>query len=141
MNRLHALLSGRPGFDTQRFARYIAVGLASTGTYFVVFVAMIELAGSAIWLAACAAFVAGTVVSYLGNAIWTFGQKAGGASAARFMTVVAASFTVNLLIAAVLELLGVHYLIIFCVEAVALTLMNYAGHMLWTFAPHRASPR
>ena len=124
-----------PTTDLRRFARYIVVGLASTGTYFAVFVAMIELGGTAVWLAACGAFAAGTLLSYLGNALWTFGQRTSSASAARFLTVVAASFTVNLVIAAVLDALGVHYLIIFCVEAVALTLMNYAGHMLWTFAP------
>lgn len=123
----------------RRIVRYIVVGLASTGTYFAVFVATIELGRSPVWLAACAAFASGLGISYLGNALWTFGHGTSGRSAARFLTVVASTFSANLAIAASLESLGVHYLIIFCVEAVALTVMNYVGHMLYTFRNHHAA--
>ncbi|MCB1480802.1 MAG: GtrA family protein [Rhodobiaceae bacterium] len=133
--RVSALL---PPEEFQRVARYIVVGLASTGTYFVTYVAAILGAGSPIWLAACAGFATGTGVSYLGNALWTFGQKAQARSAVRFLTVVGTSFTVNLAVSALLEWAGVHYLIIFCVEAVALTILNYAGHTLWAFRPPHA---
>ena len=126
--------------EMERLARYIVVGLGSTGTYFVAYIAAILLAGSPVWLAACAGFVAGTGVSYLGNAIWTFGQKAEARSAIRFMAVVTSSFSVNLVIAALLDWAGAHYLIIFCVETVVLTALNYAGHMLWTFRPYRQEP-
>lgn len=126
-----------PG-QLQRITRYIVVGLASTGTYFAVFVATIEVGQSPVWVAACAAFVTGLGISYLGNALWTFGHGTSGRNAARFLTVVASTFTANLAIATVLEHLGVPYLVIFCVEATALTVMNYLGHMLYTFREQRA---
>ena len=126
--------------EMERLARYIIVGLASTGTYFIAYIAAILGAGLPVWLAACAGFVAGTGISYLGNAIWTFGQKAEARSAIRFLTVVTSSFSVNLVIAALLDWAGAHYLIIFCVETVVLTSLNYAGHMLWTFRSMETDP-
>lgn len=116
-----------------RLARYIAVGLASTGTYFVVFAGLIEAFGTAVWLAASAAFMAGTVVSYLGNALWTFGQKTSAQSAVRFMSVIGTTFLVNLAIAAGLAAVATPYPVIFAVEVVVLTTLNFIGHTLWSF--------
>lgn len=140
MTSVVEILRAIPPEQLRQSVRYIVVGLASTATYFSVFVTMIAVFGSAVWVAACAAFLTGVGISYLGNAIWTFNQRARSDSALRFLTVVAGSFLVNLAIAAALERLGMHYLIIFCVEAVALTTMNFAGHMLWTFRGHGATP-
>lgn len=123
----------------RRFIRYAVVGLCSTSTYFVVFAGLIEFAGSSSGLAAGFAFCAATVVSYLGNALWAFGSVVSGRTSVRFLTVVGLTFCVNIAIAVGMEHLGFHYLIIFAVEVVVLTGLNFLGHAAWTFRAGRAS--
>jgi putative flippase GtrA len=123
----------RLGNIVERFFRFALVGMVSTSTYFLVFAGVINLGGSGAGLAASLAFAASTIVSYLGNAVWAFRSVVSVATSTRFLTIVGATFLVNLAVAVGLEAAGAHYLLIFAAEVVVLAGLNFLGHSIWTF--------
>jgi len=104
----------------------------------VVYVAIMALVidgfGGPVLLAAFLAFVIGTAVSFVGNALWSFGARLTSAKAAMFFAVNTAGLGLNMLIAWQLERAGVHYLLISLTVLVVVPMFNFAGHRLITFA-------
>jgi putative flippase GtrA len=87
-------------------------------------------------LGAFLAFVIATLVSFVGNALWSFEARPTPAKAAMFFAVNTVGLGLNMLIAWVLERAGVHYLLISLTVLVMVPMFNFAGHRLITFARH-----
>jgi len=78
--------------------------------------------------------VIATLVSFVGNALWSFEARPTPARAAMFFAVNTVGLGLNMLIAWLLERTGVHYLLISLTVLVVVPLFNFAGHRLITFA-------
>ncbi|WP_430390449.1 GtrA family protein [Dyella sp. 20L07] len=78
-------------------------------------------------------YVAGTVVSYVGSGVFAFRQRMSGASLARFLVVVGASFGMNVLVSEVLSPMGVDAIIVGMVNVVLVGVFNFLCHKFWTF--------
>lgn len=117
--------------------RFFLVGLVGAAVYVVVMAIVIDGCGGAVLLGAFLAFVLGTAVSFLGNALWSFGARLTAAKAAMFFTINTIGLSLNMLIAWRLEVAGVHYLLICLVVLIVVPVFNFAGHRLFTFAQPR----
>jgi len=114
--------------------RFVLVGLVAAVAYVAVMALVVDgLHGSVLWGAFCA-FVLATAVSFVGNAIWSFGARPTAATAVRFFMVNTVGLVLNMLIAWALERLGVHYLLISLTVLIIVPLFNFAGHRFVTFA-------
>lgn len=119
--------------EAGRFARFLAVGAVSAAAYLGTLEAVVRLLGSGAVTGAALAFVAGTAVSYLGNAVFTFQRPLSARTAWRFAAVTLAGFALNLAIAWLLERAGTHHLLIGLVILAIVPAFNFAGHRLFTF--------
>jgi putative flippase GtrA len=96
--------------------------------------AVVDGFGGRVLLGAFLAFVIATLVSFVGNALWSFGARLTPAKAAMFFAVNTVGLLLNMLIAWLLERAGVHYLLISLTVLVVVPMFNFAGHRLITFA-------
>ena len=90
--------------------------------------------GGRVLLGAFLAFVIATLVSFVGNALWSFEARPTPAKAAMFFAVNTVGLGLNMVIAWLLERAGVHYLLISLTVLIVVPLFNFAGHRLITFA-------
>lgn len=114
--------------------RFVLVGLLAAVAYVAVMALVVDGLGGRVLLAAFLAFVFATFVSFVGNALWSFGARPTAANAARFFIVNTVGLLLNLLIAWAMERAGVHYLLISLTVLIVVPLFNFAGHRLITFA-------
>lgn len=117
----------------RRVVRFLAVGVASSLAYVGAMSAMVDGLGHGIVAGAIAGFVLGTLVSYVGNSLWTFEAAMDGRTFARFWIVVGAGFVLNWLMAAGLASLGVHHLLVSLLILITVPIFNYACHSMWTY--------
>ena len=96
--------------------------------------AVVDGFGGRVLLGAFVAFVLVTLVSFVGNALWSFGARPTPAKAAMFFAVNTVGLGLNMVIAWLLERAGVHYLLISLTALIVVPLFNFAGHRLITFA-------
>ena len=96
--------------------------------------AVVDGFGGRVLLGAFVAFVLVTLVSFVGNALWSFGARLTPTKSAMFFAVNAAGLCLNMLIAWLLERAGVHYLLISLAVLIVVPMFNFAGHRLITFA-------
>ena len=80
------------------------------------------------------AFVIATAVSFVGNALWSFGARPTPGKAAWFFAINTIGLFLNMLIAWALERAHVHYLLISLTVLVVVPMFNFAGHRLFTFS-------
>jgi len=118
----------------RQLIRFFVVGAAAALTYLAVMALVVDGFGGRVLLGAFLAFVLATLVSFAGNALWSFGARPTAARAAMFFAVNTAGLLFNLLIAWTLERMGVHYLLISLTVLIVVPLFNFAGHRLITFA-------
>jgi putative flippase GtrA len=114
--------------------RFVFVGLVAAVAYLAVMALVVDGLHGGVLSGAFCAFVFATAVSFVGNAIWSFGVRPTAAAAMRFFMVNTAGLLLNMLIAWALERIGVHYLLISLTVLVIVPLFNFAGHRLVTFA-------
>ncbi len=114
--------------------RFFLVGLLAAVAYVAVMALVVDGLGGRVLWAAFLAFVLATFVSFVGNALWSFGARPTAANAARFFVVNTMGLLLNLLIAWAMERAGVHYLLISLTVLIVVPLFNFAGHRLITFA-------
>ena len=125
---------GVPAEMGRQLVRFIAVGLVAALAYVAVMAVMIDGIGARVLPAAFCAFVLATLVSFYGNALWSFGNKPTPGKAMWFFAVNTVGLILNMLIAWGLERAGVHYLLISLTVLVVVPLFNFAGHRLFTFS-------
>jgi len=80
------------------------------------------------------AFVIATAVSFVGNALWSFGARPTPGKAAWFFAINTIGLFLNMLIAWILERAHAHYLLIALTVLVVVPMFNFAGHRLFTFS-------
>jgi len=121
----------------RQLIRFVAVGLLAAATYVGVMALVVDLLGRSILLGAFCAFVVATAVSYVGNALWSFGAALTASTAIRFWLITTVGLCLNLALAWMLERLGAHYLVVSLVILIVVPLFNFAGHRLITFGGGR----
>ena len=114
--------------------RFVMVGLVAAVAYVAVMALVVDGLHGRVLLGAFLAFVFATLVSFVGNAIWSFGARPSAANAVRFFIVNTVGLLLNMLIAGLLERAGAHYLVISLVVLIVVPMFNFAGHRLITFA-------
>ena len=117
----------------RQLIRFGVVGLGATAAYVGVMALMVDLLGRSILLGAFCAFVVATAVSYVGNALWSFGGALTASTAIKFWLITTIGLCLNLAIAWVLERMGAHYLVVSLVIVIVVPLFNFIGHRLVTF--------
>lgn len=125
---------GCPAALASQMIRFGIVGVCAATVYVCTMALAVEAIGWSIVTAAVVAFIAGTAVSYAGNALWSFQAKLTLANAARFLAVTAAGMFVNVAIAWIGERLGAGYLLVSLTVMVVVPVFNFAGHRLVTFS-------
>ena len=118
----------------RQLIRFFAVGGLAAVTYVATMAVVVDGFGGRVLLGAFLAFVIATLVSFVGNALWSFGARPTAAKAAMFFAVNTVGLGLNMLIAWLLERAGVHYLLISLTVLIVVPLFNFAGHRMITFA-------
>jgi putative flippase GtrA len=118
----------------RQLIRFVLVGLVAAAVYVAIMALVIDGFGGPVLLAAFLAFVIGTGVSFLGNAMWSFGARPTPGKAVWFFAINTTGLCLNMLIAWQLERMGVHYLLISLTVLVVVPMFNFAGHRLITFS-------
>lgn len=109
------------------------VGGASAATYAATQAGAIELARIPVLTAAVLAFIAGTLVSWIGNSLATFRVPLAGRTAWRFALITGLGMGLNLGIVAAVEAAGLHYGVGIILVLCTVPAFNFLGHRLWTF--------
>ena len=125
---------GLPVDLARQLIRFVLVGLVAAVVYVAIMALMIDGLGTTVLPAAFVAFVVGTAVSFLGNAVWSFGARPTPGRAVWFFAINTTGLGLNLLIAWAMERAGVHYLLISLTVLIVVPMFNFAGHRLFTFA-------
>ena len=125
---------GLPADLARQIVRFYVVGSFAAITYVAVMAIVVDGLGGRVLWGAFFAFVLATAVSFVGNALWSFGARLTAAKAAVFFSINTVGMGLNLLIAWLLERAGVHYLLISLTVLIVVPLFNFAGHRLITFA-------
>ena len=94
---------------------------------------MVDVMSTSATAGAVVAFIVGTIVSYLGNSLYTFDVALNGIAMIRFVVVVLFGLISNVGIAWLLEGLGFHHLLISLVILVIVPVQNFILHEIWTF--------
>lgn len=118
----------------RQLIRFFAVGGVAAIAYVAVMAIVVDGFGGRVLLGAFLAFVLATLVSFVGNALWSFSARMTPAKAAMFFAVNTVGLLLNMAIAWLLERMGVHYLLIALTVLIVVPMFNFAGHRLITFA-------
>lgn len=118
-----------------RFLRFAAVGAAGTLAHYALLVALVEGGGAPPLAAAAAGFVFGALVNYtLARRLVFASGRSHVQALPRFFAVALAGLAwTALLMTALVDGLGLHYLVAQCLTTALLLLWHYAGNALWTF--------
>ena len=114
--------------------RFLLVGLVAAASYVAVMALVVDGFGCRVLLGAFLAFVIATFVSFIGNALWSFGSKPTASKAVMFFVVNTVGLLLNLLIAWLMERAGIHYLLISLTVLIVVPMFNFIGHRLVTFS-------
>ena len=114
--------------------RFFLVGLVAALAYVAVMALVVDGFRSRVLLGAFLAFVFATLVSFIGNALWSFGARPTASNALRFFAVNTVGLVLNMAIAWAMERAGAHYLLVSLVVLIVVPLFNFAGHRPITFA-------
>ncbi len=117
----------------RQLLRFVAVGLVAAAVYVGIMALIVDGLGGGVLIAAFIAFVVGTAVSFIGNALWSFEAKPTASKAGWFFAINTMGLCLNMLIAWVMERAGIHYLLISLTVLIVVPMFNFAGHKLVTF--------
>ncbi len=127
--------TGRP--RVERVLRFLLIGGITAVCYIGTMALMVEVMSTSATVGAVVAFIVGTIVSYLGNSLYTFDAALGGLAMTRFVVVVLFGLISNVGIAWLLEGFGFHHLLISLVILVIVPVQNFVLHEMWTFRRNR----
>ena len=113
-------------------------GVASAGTHYAVYVALVAGGVMGPTPATVVGFVVGTGVSFVLNARITFGAEMTGPTAARFTAVTLLGGAINTGLVWGQTAMGIDYRIAGLVAIGVGAAVNFTGHKLWTFRDRAA---
>jgi putative flippase GtrA len=126
------LSAGQAEFLT-RGIRFIAVGGAAFLTYLAIMWVLVDQRQNSATVGAAVAFTVATIVSYVGNTLWSFRAPIRGRTAWRFLVIVLLGLAANMAIASALQALGLGYALISVIVFISVPVLNFLGHQFWTF--------
>jgi|LFEF01.1.fsa_nt_gb putative flippase GtrA len=121
-----------------RLALFVAFGILSSAAYLATMVACVDVLGFPVVPSSVAAFVVGTLVSYVLNTRFTYRDRMNWANFNRFALVVLIGFGLNVAITWIFARLGVHYVIGALVVFVVVPAFNFLAHSRFTYGAGRA---
>lgn len=115
--------------------RFAVVGVAGTSAHYALLLSLVEVAGVAYLWAAGAGFLLGALVNYVLSRMFVFASDRPHVDALpRFLLVALSGLLLTvMLMAGLVDLLGVHYLLAQVLTTVLLLFWHYLGNALWTF--------
>jgi putative flippase GtrA len=116
-----------------QFFRFLMVGGGAFLAYIATQALIIEVAGSGIIIGTVVAFAVGTLVSYVGNTLWSFDSRPTTENLLRFVGVTLFGLALNVTIAAALNEWGVHYVVIAAFIFTVVPVINFVGHRYFSF--------
>ncbi len=124
-----------PAPITPQFLRYSGAGALGTSVHYAVLIGLVQLAGVGAVAASTAGAIGGAIVNYVLNHRYTFAsRKAHRAALPRFAAVSVLGVALNaVVLAAVLALVGPHYLVAQVVATGAVLAVGYLANRTWTF--------
>ena len=137
LERLGVRILGRFGLSAAtatQLIRFFLVGLVAALAYVAVMALVVDGFRGRVLFGAFLAFIFATLVSFIGNALWSFGARPTASNAMRFFAVNTVGLVLNMAIAWAMERAGAHYLLVSLVVLIVVPLFNFAGHRLITFA-------
>jgi putative flippase GtrA len=117
----------------KRVVRFGIVGGVSFLVYLACMWFVVDRLGQNATLAAACAFCVATIVSYIGNTLWSFEAPIRGATAVRFLVIVLLGLVANIVIAWALQRIGLGYVVISVIVFVTVPILNFLGHQFWTY--------
>ena len=118
-----------------QFVRYAGAGVIGTAAHYAVLVALVQGVQAGVVAASTAGAITGAGINYLLNHRFTFASREShGRALPRFAAVAAAGIVLNaLVLAAMLALVGPHYLVAQVVATLAVLVAGYLANRAWTF--------
>jgi putative flippase GtrA len=120
---------------SRRIVVYIGIGAISFAVDFGCLVALHELAGAPVWLAATTGYWSSVVVNYALNRTVAFRDRTPPAtSVARYGLLLGVNWLATLAIITTADALGLGYLVGKVAAVLVLTTLNYVAYSRWVFA-------
>jgi putative flippase GtrA len=119
----------------KKFVQFTGVGAIGTGVQYLLMVALIHLTGiDSVW-ASSFGFVAGALVNYSLNYIYTFRSHKNHREAMfKFFTVALIGLTLNWMVMVfMVRKIGIHYMLSQVTATGLVLFWNFAGNHFWTF--------
>jgi putative flippase GtrA len=130
---------GFPPIVARQLIRFGVVGICAASTYIFTTALIVEVFGQSIVTSAIIAFFFGGLVSYAGNAVWSFEARPTLGNAARFSTVQSIGMLINIVIALIGERIDAGYLAVTLTVQIVVPAFNFICHRLVTFARRASS--
>ncbi len=125
----------RPPPMTPEFLRYAVAGAAGTAVHYATLVALMQFAHALAVAASTAGAIVGALINYVLNHRFTFASaKSHDHALPRFVAVALTGIAINAIVmAAMLGLLGAHYLVAQVVATFVVLVAGYRANRAWTF--------
>lgn len=120
---------------TPQFMRYALAGAVGTAFHYATLVGLVQFAKASAVLASTLGALVGALVNYVLNYRWTFASKRSHDKALpRFALVALAGIAINAVVMfALLQYVGVHYLVAQVIATAVVLFTNYHANRAWTF--------
>jgi putative flippase GtrA len=116
-----------------RVVKFLLVGVLNTAVHALCALVLVTQVGAVPALANAIAFATATVVSYIGNTLWSFGATPGAAQLGRFIAAQLFGVLLAALVTGIVDALGAHYAVgIICVPLFVTPVM-FLLHRSWTY--------
>jgi putative flippase GtrA len=120
--------------DRRLLARFLVTGVVSVGADVLLLFLLHGPAGIPVLPAAATAYGTSLVVNYSLNHAWVFETQGGhGPRIARYLTLMAMTYSLTLVLVAGLSAAGLYYLLAKAVSVAVVAVVNFTGYRLWVF--------
>lgn len=124
--------------------RFGVVGLLATALHIALVSLLVETRVCEAVAANGLAFIGANLSGYVANTRWSFAQRLSFASWQRYLLVSLAGWLLSMLIAALVQRAGGHYLLGVALVVSVVPVANFLGHRLYTYRlrePHCTNPQ
>ena len=118
----------------KRFSGFSLIGVVNTLIHLSVVTCLVELFSVHAVIANCLAFVVANIFSFFANSRWNYGTPLSVTRYRRFLLISFAGLAITAACTAFAELMGWHYLVGTALVFVALPILTFTAHHLWTWA-------
>jgi putative flippase GtrA len=116
-----------------RLRKFLLVGVVATGVHTLCAYILITKVGTTPALANAISFSLATIVSYVGNTLWSFGARPNPAQLGRFVAVQVLGVILAAVVTGVIDSFGMHYLVGIISVPFVVTPVTFMLHRSWTY--------